>query len=94
MADKFEDQYLDPPRAGALDWPANKAQAVTPNDGADLTNVSRALWVGSGGDLSLIFRGDTAAVTIKNVPDGFLVPFRVKRVRATGTTATDIVSLE
>jgi hypothetical protein len=72
--------------------PARKAAALTPNDAADLATETRALYVGTGGNLSVILSGDTAAVTFTNVAAGYH-PLRVKRLRATGTTATGIVGL-
>ena len=52
----------------------------------------RALWVGTGGDLSIIAADDSSAVTISNVADGTLVPVRAKHVQD-ATTASDIVAL-
>jgi hypothetical protein len=69
---------------------ASEAFAITKAD-ADLAEVPRALWVGTGGDLTLRF-GTATSVVIKNVPDGSLLPFRPTQVRA-ATTASDIVGL-
>lgn len=87
MADLYANQ------APSLDSPAMTAAAVTPNDSNDLAVTARALYVGGAGDLSLVLVGDTAAVTFAAVPAGSVLPLRVKRVRATGTTATAIVAL-
>lgn len=71
-----------------LDSPARRAEAVTPNDNADLPNFSRFLYVGVAGNLRVTtVGGDT--VTLVGV-SGF-VPFMVSRVHATGTTADSIV---
>lgn len=78
------------PSRGALDS-ATDAYAVTPNNDADLADVPRALWVGGGGNISLVMASGT--VTLEAVPDGTLLPVRPSRVRATGTTATAIVAL-
>lgn len=76
----------------SFEGPARSAEAVTPDDATDLTNVSRALWVGTGGDLTVITQaGETVALL--NVPDGSLLPLCVSRVKLTGTSATDIVAL-
>lgn len=76
----------------AFDGPARAAEVVSPDDSTDLTNVSRALWVGTGGDLVVIMQnGDT--VTFANVPNGSLLPIAVSRVKSTLTTADDIVAL-
>lgn len=75
---------------------ASQGTAITPSDTTVLGY--RSLWVGTGGDLSVIFFDDSsnagagAAVTIKNVADGTLLPIAVKKVMA-ATTATDIVGL-
>ena len=72
--------------------PAEFAEAVTPSNTADLDSVPRALYVGTGGDLS-VNMPDGATITFKNYPSGAFFPVRVARVNATGTTATDIVAL-
>lgn len=70
--------------------PADNIAPVTPNDGTDLTAVTRALIVSVGGTLKVSLR-DGSAVTV-TVPAGVL-PIRVARVWATGTTATGITAL-
>lgn len=65
--------------------------SVTPND-TGIINYTRALYVGGGGDLTVI-REDGIAVLFKAVPTGALLPIRVNGVMATGTTATYIVAL-
>lgn len=78
--------------ATALDSPARRAASVTPADGTDLTTTARALWVGGGGNITLdTAGGDT--VTIPNIPDGAVLPVTARRIRSTGTTATNIVAL-
>lgn len=86
---------VDPYRAASrsIGDPAERSFAVTPNDSNDLTESTRGLWVGAAGNLSLMLVGDTAAVVFVGVQAGSLLPLRVKRVRATGTTATDIVGV-
>jgi len=76
-----------------LESPAGRAFAVTPDDSADLSIVSRALYVGGTGNISVILFGDTTAVLFVGVAKGMILPIRAKRVRSTGTTATDIVAL-
>jgi hypothetical protein len=72
--------------------PARTALAVTPSDSADLTLIARALYVGGAGNLSVdTVGGDT--VSFVGVQAGSFLPVRVRRVRATGTTATNIVAL-
>jgi hypothetical protein len=72
--------------------PAQYAVAITPADGTNFAfGMARALYVGVTGDITL----DTASTTnvlFKAVPVGIL-PVAAVRVRATGTTATNILGL-
>lgn len=77
-----------------FDASATRAVAVTPNDTNDLAYTSRALWIGGGGNVAVILADDTNPVTFSGVPAGTLLPLRVKRVRSTGTTATNIVAVD
>ncbi len=77
----------------AMDWPASRAVAVTPSDTDELVNVSRGIFVGNTGDLTVVLGDDSAAVTFENIADGTLLPLRVRQVLSTGTTATGIVAL-
>lgn len=75
------------------EWgPAQNAAAVTPSDSVDLTYTSRALYVGAAGDVKVTMN-ESGTVTFVDVVAGTLLPIRVDRVFATGTTATDIVAL-
>jgi hypothetical protein len=77
------------PSAGA---PARRAVTVTPTDTTDLSVYAKALYLGVGGDLTLIPAGGDAAVTLKGHPPGY-APIQARRVLATGTTAGFIVAL-
>lgn len=79
-------------RAG-LDSPALGAFPVTPNDSTDLATTARALYVGGAGNVSIDDLSGRTAVVFTAVPAGMILPVRAKRVRATGTTATNIVAL-
>ena len=71
---------------------ARSGFAVTPSDVADLQAENRALHVGLGGDLALVLSsGD--AVALQGVISGSLLPLRATRVKATGTSASQIVGL-
>lgn len=85
MPDIFED------RSSGLESPGYDAVAVTPSDSSDLPVTSRALYVGTGGDVRVTV-GSGSVVTFVNVPEGIL-PMRVSRVHASGTTAADIVAV-
>lgn len=90
--DKHANIVLEPGGIGPLTGPAIDGEAVTPSDSVDLAYVSRALYIGGDGNLSVITKGGTT-LTFTGVKAGTILPLRVSRVRATGTTATAIVSL-
>lgn len=87
MTDVYQGQ------ASGLDSPARKAFAVSPSDSTDLTTSTRAIWVGTPGNIEAILVDDSASVTFANVPGGSILPIRARRVRATGTTAGSLVGL-
>lgn len=72
---------------------ARQPFAVTPDDAAPLPRVPKAIYVGTGGDLVLRGVSGDEDVTFANVPDGTMLPVHALFVRATGTTAGDIVAL-
>ncbi len=73
--------------------PASFAEVVVPHNTTNLSSVSRAIYVGVGGDVNVVMFGSDAQILFKGVPTGALLPIRVKRVLSTSTTATDMVSL-
>ena len=73
--------------------PADYAAAITPHDSTNLPIPARAVYVGTGGDITAIIAAGGNAVLFKNVPGGTILPVRVQRVNATATTATDMVAL-
>ena len=66
------------------------AQAVTPSDTA--VNRFRRVYVGTGGNLSVEMENG-GTVTFTAVPNGTTLPIRTVRIRATGTTASNILGL-
>lgn len=70
--------------------PARGGQAVTPHNTTLLTNPARFLFVGTGGDLTVL-TWDDQTLTLPNCPAGW-VWVACQRVNATGTTATNIVA--
>lgn len=80
-------------QADTVNDPARAPFAVVPHDVNALPIVPKALYVGTGG--SVVLRGvDGAAdVTFKNVASGQVLDVRALYLRATGTTAADIVGL-
>ncbi|QQR35429.1 hypothetical protein JI749_13850 [Devosia oryziradicis] len=78
--------------APGLESPAAHGFAITPSDGADLADVTRAIYVGGSGSLSLTLLSG-ANVTLTGVAGGTLLPLRARAIKATGTTATSLVGL-
>ncbi len=72
--------------------PALYAVAITPSDSANLLRGdSVALYIGIAGTLRVMC-GDGTECTFAAVSAG-LLPIRIRRVYATGTSATSIVAL-
>lgn len=87
---------MSDPAASALDRssimrPIEGAAAVTPHDTNELTNHTRAVWVGVSGSLSVVTTGGDS-VTLSGVVAGVWHPIRLKIIKSTGTTATGIVA--
>jgi hypothetical protein len=78
-------------RAASLQGPASDIQPVTPDDAADLPTVAIALYVETGGTLSIVTVSG-AARTVE-LPDFSMLPVGVRKVDQTGTTATGIHAL-
>lgn len=75
--------------SASQDDPPVSGFAITPNNSADLPQITRAIWVGVAGDVRVLYANDTTPVTLKGVVGQKSGAF--KRVYVTGTTATDIV---
>jgi len=69
--------------------PPSNASAVTPSDTTDLPFVSRAIFVGTPGDLHVMTHGGQD-ITYKNISGTKIL--RVARVFAAGTTADHIIA--
>ena len=70
---------------------AHSAAAVTPSDSTVLP-VTRALYIGTTGNVAVVMADDENTVTFSNVPVGIL-PIQVTKVMSTNTTASTIVAL-
>lgn len=77
-------------KALVLSSPITGAFAVTPDDSTDLAELSLNLYVGTAGAAKLTML-DGSVVTYASLAAG-RHPLRVKRVWATGTTATGIIA--
>jgi len=84
MVDNFNEFQL------GLESPPTVFETVTPSDSVALDNVTRALWVGTGGDVAVVSLLDVVTI-IPNVQDGTLIPGRFKRINTTNTTASGMV---
>lgn len=69
----------------------NSAIAVAPSDTTDLAKPACGLMAGTAGDIAIVtINGDT--VILKACAAGIPIPIGVIRVKATGTTATNITA--
>ena len=70
----------------------SKSRNITPSDTVDLNPYTRAIVVTAAGNLVILPVGNTdnaaGFVTFTGISAGFIPPYRVRRVNATGTTAT------
>jgi hypothetical protein len=86
MADPFAN-FGDSPSA-----PARAPYAVVPHDTNALPLTPKGIYVGTGGNVVLRGIDGQADVTYKNLGDGSYIAVRVSHVRATGTTALDLIA--
>ncbi|MBB3034369.1 spike base protein, RCAP_Rcc01079 family [Alteriqipengyuania lutimaris] len=87
MHDRFR-RHADSPMA-----PAACAFAIAPSDSAQLPSVTKAIYVGGGGDIVLRPLDGTEDVLFAAFPGGGILDVRASAIRATGTSATNIVGL-
>ena len=79
-------------RADDITSPARGGFAITSSDSTDLVAETRAIYIGSAGDLvAVLASGDE--VTFVGLAGGTVLPVRAQRIKATGTTAGDLVGL-
>lgn len=69
----------------------NEAAAITASNTVNLPRPSDAINVGAAGTLAAVLQNDQ--VVTLTVTAGAVLPLRVKRINATGTTATGLVAL-
>ena len=73
--------------------PTYNAAAITPSDTTDLAVVTRGVYVGGAGNITVNMADTGAAVLFTAVPVGTILPIAISRVKATGTTATALVAI-
>lgn len=86
MSDRFEN-------VNGLADPARMAFAVTPHATNEIDPLPKAIYVGTGGDIVGRAAGSSTDVTFKNLASGQTLDVRLQYVRASGTTATNLVGL-
>lgn len=85
--DKFQNS------SDSLTAPAQVCFEIVPSDTLDVAQVTKAIYVGEAGDVTLRSVDGPDDVTFLNVPSGAILDVRVKAIRSTGTTAASIVGL-
>ncbi|MDX3908433.1 MAG: hypothetical protein QHC67_01245 [Sphingobium sp.] len=86
MADRFA-TFAD-----SVEDPSRRPFAIVPHDVNALADVPKGIYVGTGGDVTLRGVDGAADVTYKNLPDASYIAVRASHVRATGTTATNMIA--
>jgi hypothetical protein len=81
------------PFADSPTSPAQLAYAVTPHDTQELPTVTKAIYVGTTGNVMLQAVRSSQDVLLRNVQAGSIIDIQARIIRATGTTASDIVGL-
>lgn len=71
--------------------PSRQPFVITPHNVSALAEIPKRLFIGTGGDVTLRGVDATVDVVYKNVGDGAYLNVRPQFVRATGTTASDIL---
>jgi hypothetical protein len=74
--------------------PAGGGQAVTKSDTTYFTGgAARAIYVGTGGDMTVVLLDRTTTLLFANIQDGSIIPIQCTRINSTGTDASDFVAL-
>lgn len=78
--------------ANNYDFPFRRAVAITPHDtNVSITGKPIAIYVGVGGIINMTING--VDVVFKGATAGSILPIRPTAIKATTTTATDMVAL-
>jgi len=72
--------------------PSSSMVAITPSDTVNINQTTRGIYVGGGGNISVVLQ-DSSVVLLVAVQTGSVLPIEVIRVNATNTTATNLVAL-
>jgi len=71
--------------------PSRSPYAIVPHDVTELPLVPKGIYVGTGGNVVLRGSDASADVTYRNLADGSYIAVRASHVRATGTTADNLI---
>ena len=74
------------------DMSSNHLFDIVPSDVNDLAYIPRAIYIGSSGDLA-VEPEIGSPVIFTNLFQGTWITIRVKKVLATGTTATNLIAM-
>jgi hypothetical protein len=85
MTSEF-DQFSDSPLA-----PSRAPFAIVPSDSDPLSVVPKGIYVGTGGNVVLRGIEGGGDVTYVNLPSASYIAVCASHVRATGTTATNLI---
>ena len=87
LHDKFENSV------DSVTAPASECFSITPSDTNELAVATKAIYIGSGGDLAVIAVGSDTPVTFRDTITGSILDIRVRQVLVTGTTAQELIGL-
>lgn len=72
--------------------PSYKVFPCVPSDSVNFTEEVRQLYVGSGGNVTVVNQDNSTATFVGLLAGSFIGPFFIKRVNATGTTASNLLA--
>ena len=75
-----------------LSFLARSSAAITPSDTALLPKAAEGIYVGGAGNIELVHTDGTEGIFYGAVA-GTVLPFAIRQVKASGTTATNLRAL-
>ncbi len=86
----YQDKYR---HSESVISPARNCFAITPSDDQKVSEVPKAIYVGTGGDIVLNLVDGDQDVHFRNVQNGTIIAVCPQFIRTSGTSASDIVGL-
>jgi len=77
---------------GGVGQPITHIFPIIPSDTVDLVYLPRGIYVGTAGNIAVLTLGGSIAIFVGALA-GSILPVRAVRVYATGTTASNLLSL-